>query len=157
MAGKYGGKPKPTLEEFNGKPVPVGAPLGDRMREMLADRPGICVYDRPLQEATLLHLKVEGGVRLLTHFYAFVFFADWRQDLWSKRFVRDHLRYVDDIMCAAARVIEKVREHARKNPRHEPSRLEGVYDAAHIRRGGESGDPCLLSFAVLTERASLSD
>ena len=154
MAGEYGGKPKPTLEEFNGNPVPVDAPLGDRMREMLADRPGICVYDRPLQEAKLLHLKVDKGVRLLTHFYAFVFFADWRQDVWSKRFVRDHLRYVDDIMCAAARVIEKVREHARGNTRHEPSRLEGVYDAAHIRRGGESGIPCPLLSRVMAERVA---
>jgi len=163
MAGKYGGKPKPTLEEFNGKPVPVDAPLGDRMREMLADRPGICVYDRPLQEARLLHLKVDKGVRLLTHFYAFVFFADWRQDLWSKRFVRDHLRYVDDIMCAAARVIERVREHARGNTRHEPSRLGGVYDAAHIRRGDFQYPPTQLpaeklyelSKAHLTEGATL--
>lgn len=35
----------------------------------------------------------------------FLFFADWRHDLWTKRFVRDHLRYVDEIQCAAARVV----------------------------------------------------
>jgi hypothetical protein len=84
MDGSYG-KPRPALEEFNGNPTPVSAPLGDRMREMLADRNNLCIYDKPLQEEKVIHLKVQGGVRLLTHFYAFIFFADWRQDLWSKR------------------------------------------------------------------------
>ena len=157
MDGSYG-KPRPTLEEFNGNPTPVDAPLGDRMREMLADRPGLCIYDKPLQEEKLIHMKVHGGVRLLTHFYAFIFFADWRQDLWSKRefgalwlldstfsmstdflnsmylgFVRDHLRYVDDIVCAAARVLEAVKEHARKNTKHKPSTDQGIFDAMHVR------------------------
>ena len=62
-------------------------------------------------------------------------FKDWKQDLWSKRFVRDHLRYVDEIMCAAARVVEAVREHARKNKQHNASQNEGIYDAMHVRRG----------------------
>lgn len=57
MDGSYG-KPKPTLEEFNGNPTPVDAPLGDRMREMLADRPGLCIYDKPLQEEKVIHMKV---------------------------------------------------------------------------------------------------
>jgi len=134
MDGSYG-KPKPKLEEFNGNPVPVNASMAERMREMLADRNDLCIYDKPLQEAKLIHLKVEKGARLLTHFYAFLFFADWKQDLWSKRFVRDHLRYVDEIMCAAARVVEAVRKHARKNKHHKPSSDEGIYDALHVRRG----------------------
>ena len=134
MNGSYG-KPRPKLEEFNGKPTPVNASVAERMREMLADRDGICIYDKPLQESKLIHLKVEKGTRLLTHFYAFIFFADWKQDLWSKRFVRDHLRYVDEIMCAAARVIAAVRNHARKNKNHKASAEEGIYDATHIRRG----------------------
>ena len=78
---------------------------------------------------------------LLTPQYvlAFIFFADWRQDLWSKRFVRDHLRYVDHLMCAAARVIEAVRDHAKRsglhrNISHEYD-VEGAYDGMHVRRG----------------------
>jgi len=147
------GKSKPTLDEFNGHPTPVNATMRERMREMLADRNKLCIYDKPLRESALLHLKVEKGVRLLTHFYAFVFFADWRQDLWSKRFVRDHLRYVDEIVCAAARVVEAVRERSRENARknndnynidnssnNNASRSradddDGVYDAMHVRRG----------------------
>ena len=131
MDGSYG-KPKPKLEEFNGNPTPVNASVADRMREMLADRDAVCIYDKPLQDNKLIHLKVHAGVRLLTHFYAFIFFADWKQDLWSKRFVRDHLRYVDEIVCAAARVVEAVREHARM---HNSTNREGIYDAMHVRRG----------------------
>jgi hypothetical protein len=139
MDGSYG-KPKPTLAEFNSNPTPVDAPMAERMREMVADKHGkddekLCLYDKPLQQAKLIHLKSSDGARLLTHFYAFIFFADWKQDLWSKRFVRDHLRYVDDIMCAAARVIEAVREHSRKNTKYEPNRDDGIYDALHVRRG----------------------
>ncbi len=59
--------------------------------------------------------------------------------MWSKRFVRDHLRYVDEIMCAAARVIEAVREHAKgsglnRNISREYD-IDGAYDAMHVRRG----------------------
>jgi len=144
------GRFKPTLEEFNGRPTPVNATMHDRMREMLADRNKLCIYDRTLQTSPLIHLKVAKGVRLLTHFYAFLFFADWRQDLWSKRFVRDHLRYVDGIVCAAARVVEAVRERARKNIRYDNNNNnnnnnnasrsraddeDGAYDAMHVRRG----------------------
>jgi hypothetical protein len=70
------------------------------------------------------------GARLLTHFYAFLFFEDWHQDLWTKRFVRDHLRYIDRIQCAAARVVNAVREKAREHG--DP---DGVFDSFHIRRG----------------------
>jgi hypothetical protein len=34
------------------------------------------------------------GARLLVHFYAYLFFEDWRADVWTKRYVRvscDHL------------------------------------------------------------------
>jgi len=150
MNGSYG-KPKPKLEEFDGKPVAVDASMGDRMREALADREEICIYDKPLQKAKLIHLKVDKGVRLLTHFYAFIFFADWRQDLWSKRFVRDHLRYVDDIMCAAARIVQQVRARARKNDKYGPSKNEGVYDAIHVRRGDFQYPPTQLPAEKLFE------
>ena len=52
-------------------------------------------------------------MRLLTHFYAFLFFEDYDHDLWAKRFVRDHLRYVDEIQCAAARIASALKEKAR--------------------------------------------
>ncbi len=46
--------------------------------------------------------------------------------------IRDHFRYVDEIMCAGARIVQAVRERARK---HSPSNKAGVYDSFHVRRG----------------------
>jgi len=48
-----------------------------------------------------------------------------------KRFVRDHLHYIDEIQCAAARIVEKIRMHVVK-------RTNGTsteFDTFHIRRG----------------------
>jgi hypothetical protein len=71
------------------------------------------------------------GGRLLVHFYAFLFFENYHQDLWSKRFVRDHLRYIDEIQqCAAARIVHAVRQKAIENG--DP---DGNFDTFHIRRG----------------------
>ena len=97
----------------------------------VADREELCIYDIELQQKKLLHIQANRDVRLLTHFYAFIFFADWKQDLFSKRLVRDHVRIRDEIMCAAARVLEAVRERAKKKP----GNPEGLYDALHVRRG----------------------
>jgi hypothetical protein len=47
-----------------------------------------------------------------------------------KRFVRDHIRYVDEIQCAAARVVYALRERSRA--RGDP---DGNFDSLHIRRG----------------------
>ena len=58
---------------------------------------------------------------------------DWKEDLWMKRFIRDHVRYIDEIQCAAARVVHALREHAKKrDPTTNPN---GIYDSFHIRRG----------------------
>ena len=49
--------------------------------------------------------------------------------------MRDHLRLRDEISCAAARVVEAVRDHARNNSQHNASHTEGLYDSMHVRRG----------------------
>lgn len=47
--------------------------------------------------------------------------------------MRDHLRYSDEIQCAAARIVAAVRERARKrDPTGNPN---GEFDSFHIRRG----------------------
>lgn len=49
-----------------------------------------------------------------------------------KRFMRDHLRYADEIQCAAARIVHAMREYAKtKNPGSNP---KGEFDTFHIRR-----------------------
>lgn len=120
-------------KEYIGKPVPVDASPEERMKQNWAERLTVCIYDDELQKAPLIHFGSggAGGARLLVHFYAFIFFQDWRHDLWLRRFIRDHVRYVDEIQCAAARVVNAMRERARKrNPAS-----NGEFDSFHIRRG----------------------
>ena len=83
-------------EGYYGNPTKVDANPEERMREFYAGRPTMHVYDTPLQNAKLLHFPVdhEKGSRMLTHFYTVLFFEDWRVDLWIKRVVRDHMRWV---------------------------------------------------------------
>jgi len=133
---KYGPIPDPGKGDFDGKPTPVDGPAVDRLREILATRKQLCIYDEELQNEQLIHFKIdhEEKARMLTHFYAFVYFQDWRQDLWSKRFVRDHIRYIDEIVCAAARIVNAVRAKA-KSLASPNTNNDGEYDSFHIRRG----------------------
>jgi hypothetical protein len=113
----------PPWEEYVGKSNPVDAAPFDRLKEMNADRQEVCIYNPELQQSSWVHFPV-GAVqhdgdkveesRLLVHFYAFIFFQDWRHDLWMKRFVRDHVRYIDEIQCAAARIVVALRNRVLK-------------------------------------------
>lgn len=148
------------MRSYNGHPTPVNASVEMRLRELLADRRHLCLYDSFWQNHPIIHLvgeeKQHGSNRMLVHFYAFFLFegthqlkkvdsffgvflyndllystSDFHMDLWTKRFVRDHLRYLDEIQCAAARVIEAVRKIAREVSKSN----DGGYDSFHIRRG----------------------
>lgn len=121
----------PNPESFVGRPTPVNASTTERMREFMATRERLCLYTPELQNAKIVHFsgKAKMSGRLLVHFYAFLFFQDYKSDLWMKRFVRDHVRYTDDVQCAAARIIEAVRKHSNDKGN------KGIYDAFHIRRG----------------------
>lgn len=122
-----------NTDHFLGNPAAVdGDPL-ERMHENIAGRHKLCVYDEVMQKQLVVHFMCyhKMRIRYLVHFYAFLYFEDWRQDLWMKRFMRDHMRYMDEIQCAAARVVEKVRERSRQfNPD-----MNGAFDTFHIRRG----------------------
>lgn len=86
-----------TMKDIILDPPPAvdGTPL-DRMRENLAGRTELCIYDEEMQDALVVHFMCyhKMRVRMLVHFYAFLYFEDWREDLWMKRFMRDHVRYV---------------------------------------------------------------
>jgi len=104
-----------------------------RLEDVLAGRDKLCVYNEDDQKEQVVHFQMnhKEHLRLLVHFYGFLFFEDWREDLWMKRFVRDHLHYADEIQCAAGRIVEKVRKHVSK-------RTNGTsteFDTFHIRRG----------------------
>lgn len=122
-------------DHYVGKPVPVDAPPIERMKENLNKRKELCVYDEDMQNEFVIHFACAHklGLRLLVHFYAFLFMEDWKEDLWLKRFMRDHMRYNDDIQCAAARLVHSMRQKARE---HDPNgNPDGIFDSFHIRRG----------------------
>jgi len=130
-----GGRKKPYPPDYAGKPVPVDAPPEERLREMLDRRKQLCLYDEKMQEDVVLHFKEDynDDFRLLTHFYGFLFFEDWKQSTWNSRFIRDHVRYSDEIMCVAGRIVNAVRDRARaRNPQSNP---DGLFDTLHVRRG----------------------
>jgi hypothetical protein len=120
--------PKQNFQSYIGNPTPVDAFPKDRMRENWAERTRLCLYDKKLQRAPWVHFPVSKTTklksRMLVHFYSFLFFADWKADLWTKRFVRDHVRYTDEIQCAAARVVSAIRH-----------KHNSVFDSIHVRRG----------------------
>lgn len=79
----------------SGNPVPVDNPDPlPRLEETLANRKTLCVYDEKMQQAPGVHFQCNHKlrIRLLVHFYAFLFFEDWKDDLFMKRFIRDHVR-----------------------------------------------------------------
>jgi hypothetical protein len=76
-------------------PLPVNGSLHDRLHEIIARRQQLCVYHEGMQREHVIHFTSDPKkIRLLAQFYTFVFFEDWRLDLWMKRFMRDHGAYV---------------------------------------------------------------
>jgi hypothetical protein len=71
--------PNPDKGAFEGNPTPVDAPTEVRLREIMAMRKNLCIYDTKLQKEELIHFKIDRreNARMLTHFYAFIFFQDW--------------------------------------------------------------------------------
>eukprot|EP00551_Chaetoceros_affinis_P006104 CAMPEP_0203671216 /NCGR_PEP_ID=MMETSP0090-20130426/7061_1 /ASSEMBLY_ACC=CAM_ASM_001088 /TAXON_ID=426623 /ORGANISM="Chaetoceros affinis, Strain CCMP159" /LENGTH=653 /DNA_ID=CAMNT_0050536229 /DNA_START=74 /DNA_END=2035 /DNA_ORIENTATION=+ len=121
--------------KYLGKAFPVDAPMFDRLKEHLIGRTKICFYDEKMQEAKSVHFKHDWqtGDRFLLPFYGFHFFEDWKQDLWTKRFVRDHLHYSNEVFCVAARVVAELRRRAKEQ---DPiGNDDGRFHTMHIRRG----------------------
>lgn len=124
------GRSFPDPLDYQGKPVPPNAPPIERLREMMAGRSKLCLYTEEMEKMPIIHIRTKPpNERLLTNFYSYVYFEDWIQATWTSRLVRDHLRYKDEIMCAAARVIEALRQssYSRKNP-------SGSFHSLHVRR-----------------------
>lgn len=76
------------IQRYNGRPTPVNGTTVDRLREMLGFREKMCVYTGIYDNATTLHAigETRTGFRLLVHWYAYVFFESWRQDVHMKRY-----------------------------------------------------------------------
>jgi hypothetical protein len=120
-------------------PSPVDADPSTRLRETVANRYEtltgslrLCPYTPEMQRQPVVHLvsDADSDVRLLAHFYGVLFFQDWRDDLRIKRFIRDGVRYKDEIQCAAARIVSALRDSI-----SDGYDGGGLYDSIHVRRG----------------------
>jgi hypothetical protein len=108
--------------------------------------------------------------RMLTHFYTYLYFDQERREHFYKRFVRDRLHYVDEIFCAAGRVVRSIHDDAAKilNVSHYTSEdrvtrggntsFGPTYFAYHIRRGDfQYKDTRVSSYAILQATKHLLD
>lgn len=129
------GRDFPNPLDYQGRPVPYSAPPQERLREMLAGRRSLCLYDEEMQDATLVHFPSGRQGRPFMQYYSFIFFEDPKHAIWSHRLVRDHLRYHDLIMCAAARVMIALR--MKMADTGDESR---IYHSLHLRRKRGSFD-----------------
>ncbi len=75
------GRPFPRPNDFQGAPTRVDAPPIERLREILAGRRKICMYDDNMHASyNVVHFKAEeDGTRLITDFYTFLYFEGERQ------------------------------------------------------------------------------
>mmetsp|Transcript_24180 Transcript_24180/g.55464 ORF Transcript_24180/g.55464 Transcript_24180/m.55464 type:complete len:485 (+) Transcript_24180:39-1493(+) len=131
--------------EYVGMPTSVRGSTEERWRENNAARPNLCLYNKEMQSKHVLHFagkKDLAAGRLLVHSYAFLFFQDWKTDLWMKRFVRDHVRYNNEIQCAAARIVQAIRQYVVQKEQLKgnkvalpPTSANAPFDAFHVRRG----------------------
>lgn len=90
----------------------------------------LVMYDEEFHSHRAIFFPGHEDNRLLTHFYSYLYFADKAVENAAKRFVRDRLRYLDEVYCAAGKVVERLRKLTTSEGG------DGVsYVAYHIRRG----------------------
>jgi len=111
-----------------GHPTPFNATWQDRLAEVNVDDRDILLYDHT---PDLIHIMAddEAWIRLMHHFYYTIFFQSWSMDLWIKRYIRDKLRYKDELFCRAGQIVEALRQASVKEGNH------GEFYTFHIRRG----------------------
>mmetsp|Transcript_18206 Transcript_18206/g.16498 ORF Transcript_18206/g.16498 Transcript_18206/m.16498 type:complete len:673 (+) Transcript_18206:3-2021(+) len=83
-------------------------------------------YDNYWQSQRYIHFISNQALdlRLLEHFYTFLYFEDEKMDRYYKRFVRDYVHYIDTIFCKAAVIIKHLLDEG-----------NGSFTSFHIRRG----------------------
>jgi hypothetical protein len=102
-----------------------------RYEKFKAVRNNFVYYDEKLRSAKHIHIPGDTPHRLLMHHYAFVFCANQEMQKFYRRFVRDFIRYKDEIHCVGHDLIQAIRQDSLK---HNPGG-RGEFYALHIRRG----------------------
>ena len=90
------------------------------------------LYNESFHQNRAIYFPGHDKNRLLTHYYSLLYFADLKIENRVKRFVRDRLRYLDEIYCTASIIIEELIRLSGQNPEN----LDiPQYVSYHIRRG----------------------
>ena len=66
-----------------GPTVVVASCYKNQMAKALTRNRKLCIYNKEIQKSLVVHYKCYHKERdhLLTHFYTFLYFEDWKQDL----------------------------------------------------------------------------
>lgn len=88
-------------------------------------------YNKEMHDAPLIHFRSHSkDARLLVHFYTFIHFINPKVGNYYKRLIRDRVRYSDEIMCAAGKIVKSLTEESFENGSDSVG-----YFSMHIRRG----------------------
>jgi hypothetical protein len=140
------------------KPIPANPKHASRYNLMVAHGRKLFPYNEALDNETAIFFPGDyrNTHRILTHFYTYLYWADYHTEQIYKRIVRDRLHYHDDIFCSAGRVVRLIHEDVVKvEHRRDPlstlqvaspaerdrkthggnSNMNATYFAYHIRRG----------------------
>lgn len=137
-------------EEYISKLSPS---VQDRIMKFCKKQDGVrkpFYYNQTMHAAPLWHFEtMSDRYRLLVHYYVFMLFTDPKVGNYIKRLVRDHLRYHDQVYCAAGKIILSLQyedylrnqqlqldsSSALKKKMDLDEELVGGYSSLHIRRG----------------------
>ena len=72
---------------------------------------------------------------MFAHFYGYLKFTDVAKDNHYKRFVRDYLRYHDEIYCAAGKIVQSLQKEGKELGFDVDEEEGGGYSSLHVRRG----------------------
>ncbi|KAL9191105.1 hypothetical protein ACHAXT_000811 [Thalassiosira profunda] len=92
-------------------------------------------YNREMHDAPLIHFHTyHKDTRLLAHYYAFIYFTAPPIGNFYRRLVRDRVRYNDEIMCAAGKIVYSLINES-IGRYFNGAGAEAGYFSMHVRRG----------------------
>ncbi len=78
----------------------------NRINEFSLGKRVLVPYDAEFHQQRAIYFPGHEKNRLLTNFYSYLFFGTKAQDQIAKRFMRDRLRYHDEIFCVGSNLVE---------------------------------------------------
>jgi hypothetical protein len=126
-------------DKYVGHPISVNATPTERIKEIYGPQRqiGFCIYNHAMSKQKYYHMRDDPIIeqRILANWYDYIFYENWHQDLWMKRFMRDPLKYNNEIQCCAARIIKSIRTKSRQLLGEDGDENgNGIYHSMHIRR-----------------------